>query len=734
MRLRAYLVLLVVGALLPIVVFAGWLVVVVARQQKDAVESGLRDAARTLRVAVDADLLARLATLEALAASEPLASGDLPAFSRLAARVLAARSGGTTVVLAEPSGRPVLHGGGPRTARRPAPGGADLVDAVARTGRPAVSNLLADPAGGPPVVGVAVPVWRDGTLRYVLAAMLEPSGLVGVLPPASLPPGGVASLVDRRGIYVARSRDGQGVVGQPLGEARGARLTGAPEGALEEVDEAGRPRYGAFSRSALSGWTVAVDVPAEGVDAALRRSLARLAGGGLLLVGLGAGLAVLVGRRLATSIASLGEAAAALGHDRTLPAGAALPVREVTDLRDALEGAAVLLDARTREGRQAEERRGEIEADLRRANEAKDEFLAMLGHELRNPIAAIRNAVSALEPAATHGGGLARLRAIIERQAAHLARLVDDLLDVSRVTSGKITLHRQPVDLTEVVRRALEALRQAGRLDRHDVGSDGEPVMVDGDPMRLEQVVSNLVENAVKYTPPGGIIRVAVSPEGAEAVLRVTDTGVGIEPEMLTRIFDLFTQGERPLHRLPGGLGVGLTLVRRLTELHDGTVSVSSGGRGQGSEFVVRLPLLSGAPPVAEPAPAHPDRRLRVLVVEDNADARDALRLLLEAWGHQVDDAPDGTRGVKVALAAPPDVAFIDIGLPGLDGYTVARRLRATPAGRDVFLVALTGYGQPADRRRALAAGFDAHLVKPVDPEALAGVLGRAAREVAASR
>jgi signal transduction histidine kinase/ActR/RegA family two-component response regulator len=388
----------------------------------------------------------------------------------------------------------------------------------------------------------------------------------------------------------------------------------------------------------------------------------------------------------------------------------------------------------------ARRRQYEVRDLLRRqaqADRKKDEFLAMLGHELRNPLAAIRNAHSVLERIGSQDMAAARQRQVIDRQTRHLARMVDDLLDISRITLGKIDLKPRRVDLQEVVERCLRELGTAAQAERQDLtlAVNTEPVEVDGDPVRLEQIVSNLLHNAIKYTPPGGRIEISVgrSPgsQGAEgeAVIRVSDSGIGIPEEMLPRIFDLFTQVESSLPRSQGGLGLGLPLVQRLVELHGGRVTVASPGSGGGSEFTVRLPL--GRPGAAPSHPLPPravhgeaDRAgLRVLVVEDNQDGRESLRDLLEIWGCRVELAEDGPRGLDRALAAPPDVALIDIGLPGLDGNEVARRIRAHLNGQAPCLIAMTGYGQPEDRSRALAAGFDTYLVKPVDPELLARLL-----------
>jgi signal transduction histidine kinase len=357
-------------------------------------------------------------------------------------------------------------------------------------------------------------------------------------------------------------------------------------------------------------------------------------------------------------------------------------------------------------------------AEAEAASRAKDEFLAMLGHELRNPLGAISNATRVLHQI---GDQASRLQDIIGRQTHHLARLLDDLLDVSRLTTGKIVLHRRALDLQEVVRDSLAALEQEGRTERHDIRVDAEAAVVDGDPTRLEQVVRNLLDNAIKYTPSGGRITVTVRRDGDDAVLRISDTGAGIPHDVLPRIFDLFVQGERSLARSMGGLGIGLTLVKRLVELHGGTVSAWSAGTDQGSEFVVRLPRLVEPPVVASRGDAtEPSEPVRhVLIVEDNRDAREGLRLLLESWGHRVEEAADGQGGVERALEVKPDVALIDVGLPGLDGYAVARAIRSGPGGEGVRLVAVTGYGQPEAIQRAREAGFTEHLVKPIDPDTL---------------
>jgi signal transduction histidine kinase/CheY-like chemotaxis protein len=362
----------------------------------------------------------------------------------------------------------------------------------------------------------------------------------------------------------------------------------------------------------------------------------------------------------------------------------------------------------------------------------RDKFLAMLGHELRNPLSPIFAALDLMERSEPVGTS-SKYLAVIQRQATHLSRIVDDLLDVSRVTSGKIVLQRGPLELTELVRRCLQALGGAIATEKLTlaVTSESGPLVVDGDSVRLEQVVMNLTLNAIKYTQAGGHIQVSFAEEGGAAIVRFRDDGAGIPSETLPHVFDLFMQADQTLDRAKGGLGVGLTLVKSLVELHGGTVRASSDGPGMGSEFVVRLPLSVSDEAIAPPpAVTNGNKSLisggpagrHVLIIEDNEDSREMLQSLLEERGHHVDAAVDGPTGVARALELKPEVLLVDIGLPGMNGYGVAKRVREA-LGQSVFLIALTGYGQPEDRRLALEAGFDRHLTKPVMIEAVEGLL-----------
>jgi PAS domain S-box-containing protein len=358
------------------------------------------------------------------------------------------------------------------------------------------------------------------------------------------------------------------------------------------------------------------------------------------------------------------------------------------------------------------------------------EFLAMLGHELRNPLAPICNAVAILRSGRPDEASEGHAVSVIERQVEYLTRLVDDLLDVSRITSGKISLRKEPIDLLAAVLPAIEACRTMFERNQQvfELRHEGQPLPINADQTRITQVVLNLLGNASKYTPPGGRIVLILEQAENRAVIRVADNGIGIPAGLLPRMFDLFVQGERALDRPEGGLGLGLTLVRRLVQLHGGTVSASSQGAGRGSEFEVRLPLSADAAPHVPGdrparAPAAAGATHRVLVVDDNADSAETMAVLVGIWGHTVRTAHDAAGALQAAAELAPDVVLLDIGLPGVSGYEVAVQMRALPGLESVVLIAITGYGQEEDRRRTREAGFSHHLTKPVRPDSLKAIL-----------
>ena len=373
-----------------------------------------------------------------------------------------------------------------------------------------------------------------------------------------------------------------------------------------------------------------------------------------------------------------------------------------------------------------------LQRELQEADARKTEFLALLAHELRNPLGPIRHAVKILRARAPTPDELQWATSIIDRQTEHMTRLVDDLLDVSRITRGTIELRRERVDIATILKAAVEASSALMERNRHQlkVTTPSQPLYVDGDVTRLTQVVANLLDNAAKYTDPGGKVWLSAEQEEQQAVIRVKDSGIGIPSDMLPRIFDMFTQAALPLERTQSGLGVGLALVERLVVLHGGTVSAYSAGAGRGSQFTIRLPLAQAQrAPAAERRDATPSqdaRRCRVLVVDDNVDSVDSLAMLLRMMGHEVETASDGASGLEKAAAFHPDVGILDIGLPKVNGYEVAKQIRQQPWSANVVLVALTGWGQDQHRRRSEESGFNYHLTKPVEFDVLQDILAAA--------
>jgi signal transduction histidine kinase len=390
------------------------------------------------------------------------------------------------------------------------------------------------------------------------------------------------------------------------------------------------------------------------------------------------------------------------------------------------------------ERRAAIAERKRAEETLRLANQRKDAFLATLAHELRNPLTPIRYATRLLEPGVPPQMA-DDARKMIDRQLAQMARLLDDLLDASRVTRGVFEIRREQLDLREIIDSAVASAMPLAQAAHQEVAVSvpAEPLSVTGDAVRLTQILGNLLHNATKYTPTGGHIAVSASPEGEEVIVTVKDDGVGIAEEALLTVFELFVQLEAPGTRSAGGLGIGLSLARDLVRLHGGSIEAHSRGPGLGSEFVIRLPRVKEVAALTEPVAA-PEKikalgaaGVRVLVVDDNVDAATSLSYVLALAGYDTAVAHDGNRALEVAEAMRPAIVLLDIGLPGMSGYEVARRLRAAPWGRDLRLIAVTGWGHESDRAKSLEAGFDAHLTKPIDPELLLQHIAQAVRTVA---
>jgi signal transduction histidine kinase/ActR/RegA family two-component response regulator len=650
MKLRSHLLLLTLGTILPLLVFALIAVGLLAQRERTIFQSGAKERTVALLTAIDYELDSSITTLRALAASPQLDSDDVEGFTAQAMRVLPTQLGWKRIHLTPIKGpQPELE-------------------------RAAILPVIADPETGRREFSVRVPVVRDGALRYVLSASIDVQRIAALLESQRLPRDWAAEAIDQRGQTVARL--GRGVGG----------------------DRAYRPR----ERSVLSGWTAALDIPMAPVQAGLGTAAVTMTAGIIVALIAALMLAAALGHRISKPISSLAAVAKALAAGQRVEPPDPGSVEEIRDVSRALADAATAVRAR--------------EDALRAADRAKDEFLAMLSHELRNPLGALAAAGEVLRQIPSK-----EATDVVVRQVDHMARLVEDLLDVSRVTRGKISLARQPVNLAEAVHKVEQEWRVSGRLTRHTATVQAAQAWVQADEARLHQIIANLLGNAVKYTPDGGRITVSVKRHRNNALLQVRDTGIGMSAELASRVFDLFVQGDRALDRRAGGLGIGLTLVKRLAELHGGTAFAASAGPGQGSLFTVVLPAIetrAEAPPV--PAAAQEQkRRHSILLIEDSEDARRSLMAALKLDGHEVYAAPDGRAGLAAVEATNPEVAVIDIGLPGLDGYEVAQSIRGMPARDSMVLIALTGYGQPEAVRRARDAGFDEHVLKPIAPEQL---------------
>ena len=690
-------------------------------RERDSFERAALDRVRVLMTAIDAELRASITPLEMLARSPALDGDDLTAFRVEAQRALDGRRGDwSNIVVSHPDTAQMM-------LNLLVPPGAPLfktldpasVLEVAKSGRPAIGNVVTGGVLKRPLFTVRVPVLRDGKVKYVLSAVVETPVVSSLVERQGLPSTWAVAVLDGTYGFVVRRPMPDKAGGAPSESLKRA-LDSAPQGFQRGQLLDGSEIYRAFQRSSLSRWSTSIAVPRSVVEQSLNGVYVLVAGfAGAAMLGLW--IAWWLASRISQPIAALARAAPALGRGET----AALPptgsVDEINELARALGDSAVAI-------RDREERQRQAEHALRTADRAKDEFLAMLGHELRNPLASVSNAAQLLKMARHQPQVLENVSAILGRQVEHMTRLVDDLLEVGRVTGGKIRLQREPLDLAVTVVYWLDAWKHDGRFAHHDVSTDLQSVWVSADRARIEQVFSNLLDNAIKYTPSGGKIRIALRAEGAKAVLEISDTGLGMPPELIDRVFDLFVQGERTLAREPGGLGIGLTMVQRLVELHDGTVRANSEGVNHGATFTIELPAIEPPSKVSEASPLiETAMKRRILIIEDDEDARDSLAELLRLDDHDVIVASNGADGVASASSSAPDFVLVDIGLPDIDGYEVARRLRGNPATSRLRIVAVTGYGMQEDRRSALAAGFDEHLAKPVALESLKALLSKGA-------
>ena len=719
MKLRNYLALLALGAILPVAVFGAVVGSFMLEHNRATFQRGAQERALAMMTAVDAQIGGSIATAEALGASLDIATGDFQEFREVAQRILRTQPDWSNINLALPSGQQVANLQRPQGAPLHSIAGVDdSLPKIHATHAPVVNDIAFGKVTQQWDIAVRVPVVREGELKYILSVIVKPESIANLLLAQGLPSDWVGVVVDRKGRVIARTRDAQTYTGVLASETLREKIARTPSGWFEGTTLDGQVVHTAHQRSGLTGWTFAMAIPAQAVGAAAWRAAGLLGLGLLAAVAIALLLTTIIGRRVSRPIAALATAAEAIGRGQPAHIAQTSGVAEIDKLAAAMDHAADGI----RDRQELVERE---KAALQEADRAKDEFIAMLSHELRNPLAALTAAAHLLKVAGTKDETGAQVQGVIERQTQQMTRLVEDLLDVSRVTMGKASLQCESFELSRAVQSVAATWRTAGRLDRHPFSVDSAPVWVHADRARVEQILSNLLDNALKFTPAGKSIHVCVRQEDGDAVLEVADQGEGLAADLAQRLFGLFVQGQSNLDRSRGGMGIGLALVKRLAEMHGGEVTAESAGPGRGSTFRVRLPAVSApARPSSRQAWSPPGRPLRILVVEDNDDTRRMLGAALAHEGHEVRTAGNGASALAQAAELHPQVALIDIGLPDLDGYEVARRLRAGDHNGRAALVALTGYGQAEDRRRTLEAGFDAHLVKPVSPELLLRAVG----------
>ena len=737
MKIRAHLALIVTATLIPVLIFSAVSLNLLLEAERKAALKSMRETVRSAALIVDRELGSAEAALRVLASSQRLAKNDIAGFDEQVKA--AAREDEASTSLLDESGRQLSN------STRPFHTAPDAVTAdqlervkeVMRTRKTVVSNLIEN--GGSYFTTINVPVPFENGRKHVLTQAFESNYFNQVFVQSAISSNSTMAILDQHGRFIARNKNTDAMIGKLARPELVAASAQSFDGEILHKTWEGVDSYDVFTHSELSGWTIAIAVPSETIESAARHAVMVTALGLLVALIAAAGTAAIVSRRLVRSIQGLDKSAAALARGE-VPAPITSGVAEMDNLARSISGAGLILMHEKNSRQVAESERARLleneqlgRQQAEQQIKAKDQFLAMLGHELRNPLSAISGAIAVMKARGTSAALNVRAHSIIERQSNHLSNIVDDLLDLSRMSMGKINLDRQPLDLAVVVLGSVDTLHAAGRVGQCDIGVEAESVWIDADRTRLDQIIGNIIGNALKFSPRNGRIDIVVSNERfgshTEAVLTVRDSGIGISEELMPNIFDAFVQGVAQSDHAFGGLGIGLNLVRQLVTLHEGSIKVSSAGIGAGTTVVIRFPQSQSVPPVIEPeqpstlATTPESVCSTVLLIEDNADSREMMSMLLGMLGYKVLEAANGNEGLKLAMHEKPEIAVVDIGLPDMDGYEVARRLRADQTLVDMTVIALTGYGQEADKQRALAAGFDSHLVKPLDMDMLVNTI-----------
>jgi signal transduction histidine kinase/CheY-like chemotaxis protein len=719
----------ILAGLVPLVLLSCLILVHNAESQKRQLFEALQNSASALNSAIESELEVSVSALDTLAASSRLKTGDLAGFHGEARELLARRANWGNVVLSTPQALQLLNARLPYGSELPAQVSPGLVEQVAWSGKPAVGDIVDSAVPGKLAFAVHVRASGPGGTVYVLSAPILPASISNLLARQKVPDKSLVTVLDGRQVIVARSLDQARSVGRKpsasflamLGEDRA-------QGWLAATTLEGRRVYVVYTRSTSNGWISAISVPAQEVDGPVNRAYTLLAVSILLAALIGFCAAWLVGRSITVPLGQLATFARAVSRGELYRA----PATRLPEIRQVGEAIAANHSERERllfSEREAHRHEREARQVADEASQAKDELVAMLGHELRNPLAPISTAAQLLKLPDTDGPRARQLSAIVERHAHHLMRLVDDILDVSRVTRKLVILQRVALDLNELLPQAVEQVQEELDAHRHrlSVSPAAVPAWVIADGTRIVQVLVNLLQNAGRFTPDGGSISLTAEVTADRVRVAVADNGVGISPAMLARVFQLFSRADQAPDQARGGLGLGLPLVNGLVVLHGGRVEAASAGDGLGSTFIVELPRIAAPDPdkAGEVQGALPKAgKARVMVVDDNADAGNMLALYLgERCGYEVTVCCDPVQALGAAVNDCPDVMLLNIDMARMDGFELARRLKANPATHGAVLFALSGCGLHKHRDAAFAAGFARHFAKPVNLQQLAASL-----------
>lgn len=726
MRIRIFIALMVAAIMLPLVLASAFAVNQIRLEEKAASLASLHKTVDAIGLTVDRDIQSSIAAMMALGNSEHLQTGNFEAFYAQAKAIN--RKNDTWVALYKSDGTQVLHTSLPYSVQQKTTVISDLAQKVITTQKQFVSDIFVGPVTGRELIAVYVPTAAVGTTKYVIAQAFSLSHWKDIAKQQDLPADWIVAVIDRAGRFIARSHKSDDFVGRNARPELVAAAADKDQGLIRHSTLEGIESYDAFNHSELTGWTIAVAAPVSSIDAPIVNAVQSAAAGFLIAVIVSGILANVFGRRFVTAVQNASVAAMALGQGKAPLAVAKTSILEVDVLNQSMTNAGELLEKERLARQVAETERERLlvvehqayEA-VQKENTAKDHFLAMLGHELRNPIAAISGAVEVLSLGSKGTQNSNHHLDIIRRQNRHLVHIIDDLLDMSRLMAGKIVLNPQPVNLAECLHRCVEGLKAAQRVNDHSINVTAEPVWINADPVRIEQIFINLIGNALKFSEAQGTIKVDLEQVGSQAIVRVQDHGTGMTPELIAQVFEPFVQGPPPVSGDHGGLGVGLALVKQLVGLHGGTVTVASAGLNQGSTFTCHFPAVPA--PISEPAlastPLMAPQSRTLLYVEDNADVRSVMSEMLRLSGYEVIEAANGNDALAAVLVKQPDAILLDIGLPDMNGYEVARQIRLMPTRGNIPIIALTGFGQSRDKDAAAQVGYNAHLVKPVDPEEL---------------